>query len=560
MRPRSERRIIVPAILVSLLLGAPGKASASPDDRKTLVLRGRVTDEQGWPVGGARVIAQGTRRVRSTADDAGQFFLTVPLGSLADLARKPIVVRVCAERRGWRLALPGNEAELGFELRTSAGEDGVARCEVRSNQSKVVSAIVRALTTDGDATGVAVVNFIGARGEMIGSPAPPELAVAESVALAGVRVAMVPPPKAEPSRAKRQGAVAAEAGGAKAAKTEGAKAAKTEGANPKRSESPPRREPVRAEQPVTATPARPGPAVVTPRPSEAERALIEAKRRAEQERSLAREEAKRLREETRERDRLARLARAEEKSHAMEEEKALRAAEEELKHGRRGQQDRWDALRREVHLFSGTYDTTSAPPVAALDRLAGAPSHVEQRDRVLSSPRLSPRRDTVAVRPPQELPEPPPPAVRTPTPAVSGGPVASPVFPRPAGEPRARARPLVIRTPGLQPVAAAPPAAVGDSCSCRIEGTVEVDSDRPLPGRMRVAISLGWYPAIADTVELFMGSPRAFSLPAAPCGPQRLRLVNLGALRFDVSSREAMAGFHCVAGALRQFRVVLTPR
>lgn len=552
MRPRSERRIIVPAILVSLLLGAPGKASASPDDRKTLLLRGRVTDEQGWPVGGARVIAQGTRRVRSTADDAGQFFLTVPLGSLADLARKPIALRVCAERRGWRLALPGNEAELRFELRTSAGEDGVARCEVRSNQSKVVSAIVRALTTEGDATGVAVVNFIGARGEMIGSPAPPELGVAESVALAGVRVAMVPPPKAEPSRAKRQGAVAAEAGGAKAAKTEGA--------NPKRSESPPRREPVRAEQPVTATPARPGPAVVTPRPSEAERALIEAKRRTEQERSLAREEAKRLREETRERDRLARLARAEEKSHAMEEEKALRAAEEELKHGRRGQQDRWDALRREVHLFSGTHDTTSAPPVAALDRLAGAPSHVEQRDRVLSSPRLSPRRDTVAVRPPQELPEPPPPVVRTPTPAVSGGSVASPVFPRPAGEPRARARPLVIRTPGLQPVAAAPPAAAGDSCSCRIEGTVEVDSDRPLPGRMRVAISLGWYPAIADTVELFMGSPRAFSLPAAPCGPQRLRLVNLGALRFDVSSREAMAGFHCVAGALRQFRVVLKPR
>jgi len=57
-----------------------------------------------------------------------------------------------------------------------------------------------------------------------------------------------------------------------------------------------------------------------------------------------------------------------------------------------------------------------------------------------------------------------------------------------------------------------------------------------------------------------MGSPRGFSLPVAPCGPQRLRLVNLGAQRFDVSSREAMAGFRCVAGTLRQFRIVLTPR
>jgi hypothetical protein len=31
-------------------------------------------------------------------------------------------------------------------------------------------------------------------------------------------------------------------------------------------------------------------------------------------------------------------------------------------------------------------------------------------------------------------------------------------------------------------------------------------------------------------------------------------------MRFHVSSREAMAGFHCLADTRRQFRIVLVPR
>jgi hypothetical protein len=61
-------------------------------------------------------------------------------------------------------------------------------------------------------------------------------------------------------------------------------------------------------------------------------------------------------------------------------------------------------------------------------------------------------------------------------------------------------------------------------------------------------------------VELFMGSPRSFRIHHAPCGPQRLRLVSLGSQRFDVISREAMAGFRCEPGSLVQLRVVLQPR
>jgi hypothetical protein len=575
MHRRFERRFVVPVVLLSLLLGVSAAAFAAPGDRKTLVLRGRVTDADGWPVAGARVTALGARRVSATGDDDGQFVLTLPLGPLADLARNPIALRVHAEQRGWRLALPGGETELGLELRVVAGTDGVARCEVRSNQPKVVSAIVRALMADGDATGVAVVNFIGVRGEAIGSPPDPELPIVDRVALAGVRVPIAPPPAVQtgPSKAEKKGASAAEA----------------EIAKPKRSEETPTRDPEPTRQPVTAAPARSEPpAVLSPTPSDAEGEPADPKRPTSQERSLAREEAKRLREQARERDRLARLDRAKEKARAKKEENGRSAAEEELRREGAGHQERWEALRREVHLIAGASDTASPPPVAALDDLAGPPARAAQRSRVLVAPRLVPRRDTVAVPPPQLPPEPPPAAAAPvdptpraaaapvdPTPRAAAAPVdpapraaaasapesgVSPVRPRPEGESRARAGPLVIRVPGPRPAATAAPTAGRDSCTCRIEGTIEVDSDMPLPGRTRVAVSLAWYPAIADTVELFMGSPRGFSLPPAPCGPQRLRLANLGSTRFDVASRDAMAGFRCEPGTLRQFRIVLQPR
>jgi hypothetical protein len=131
------------------------------------------------------------------------------------------------------------------------------------------------------------------------------------------------------------------------------------------------------------------------------------------------------------------------------------------------------------------------------------------------------------------------------------------IHPRPEGEGRARSAPLVIRSGSR----AAPAArAAADSCECRIDGTVEVQSNAPLGSRARVVVSLAWFPAVADTVELFMGSPRAFKLPVAPCGPQRLRVTFPGRDRFDVISREAVAGFRCDGGPVRQVRIVLSPR
>ena len=141
--------------------------------------------------------------------------------------------------------------------------------------------------------------------------------------------------------------------------------------------------------------------------------------------------------------------------------------------------------------------------------------------------------------PPSPSPTPPPPPSIIPEP--------------PPASSRARALPLVIRNPS--PTRSRP-----DSCECRVEGTVEVQTGAPIKNPERIEVSLQWYPQLRDTVDLFMGSPRPFRLPVAPCGPQRLRLRVLTSGRFDVSSRQAMAGFRCDGSRVFQPRIVLVPR
>jgi hypothetical protein len=118
---------------------------------------------------------------------------------------------------------------------------------------------------------------------------------------------------------------------------------------------------------------------------------------------------------------------------------------------------------------------------------------------------------------------------------------------------RSRSRPLVIRNPP-------PGQAHSDSCECRVEGTVEVQTVVPIRGPQKIEVSLQWYPQLRDTVELFMGPPRPFKLPVAPCGPQRLRLRVLTEGRFEVASRAAMAGFRCDGGRVVEPHIVLVTR
>jgi hypothetical protein len=104
-----------------------------------------------------------------------------------------------------------------------------------------------------------------------------------------------------------------------------------------------------------------------------------------------------------------------------------------------------------------------------------------------------------------------------------------------------------------------PSAATGRPCECQVKGTVEVSSDKPLSGTLRVAIWLADAPALRDTVALFMGPPRPFDLGRVPCGRHRLEVLPLTSRRFAVAP-PALDSFDCRAGWSQQFRVVLEPR
>ncbi len=97
------------------------------------------------------------------------------------------------------------------------------------------------------------------------------------------------------------------------------------------------------------------------------------------------------------------------------------------------------------------------------------------------------------------------------------------------------------------------------ACECRVRGTVEVRSDKPLSGALRVVVSLAGMPAVRDTVALFMGPPRPFDLGRVPCGRHRLDVRPLTARRFTMAS-PALDVFDCMARRARQFRVVLVGR
>ena len=148
----------------------------------------------------------------------------------------------------------------------------------------------------------------------------------------------------------------------------------------------------------------------------------------------------------------------------------------------------------------------------------------------------------------------PPAPTPSPTPATTKK--SSPtITPQPSmSTGRGRSRPLVISNP--------PPGTKSqvDSCECRVEGTVEVQTVVPIRGPQKVEISFQWYPQLRDTVELFMGPPRPFKLPPGPCGPQRLRVRVLTDGRFDIVSREALSGFRCEGHRPYQPQLVLVTR
>jgi hypothetical protein len=126
-----------------------------------------------------------------------------------------------------------------------------------------------------------------------------------------------------------------------------------------------------------------------------------------------------------------------------------------------------------------------------------------------------------------------------------------PIQPRPAlRAPGSRVTVIDPNVPLWQP--AAP-----ESCQCRIDGTIEVDSDEPLSERTRVVISLEDDPTNTTMVELFMGSPRAFQLRPVACGAHRLKYQILNRVKLTLVNPDLTV--NCGTGGAQQVKLVLEP-
>lgn len=99
----------------------------------------------------------------------------------------------------------------------------------------------------------------------------------------------------------------------------------------------------------------------------------------------------------------------------------------------------------------------------------------------------------------------------------------------------------------------------GPDCSCRVKGTVELEFHHLLANPMRVEVAI-LDTAIRDTVQLFMGSPRAFDFARVPCGRLSIRISAFSQREFDVITPDQVAPFDCHNGGLRQVRIVIAPR
>lgn len=199
MIARSILRWTLAALLAAALI-VPAADAARGNGAKTLMVRGRVTDASGWPRAGAIVSVIERPQIAAVADDYGRYTLSIPVGTLADLAREPLLLRIVVSDHGWHFTTPGGSPALAMDLRVTndpiTTNDQVARFEVRSNEPLVAASIANGLVLDGDATALVDLNFVGSEGAAPSMlPAIP-LKAREQVALTGISM---PRAKAAPA-------------------------------------------------------------------------------------------------------------------------------------------------------------------------------------------------------------------------------------------------------------------------------------------------------------------------------------------------------------------------
>jgi hypothetical protein len=518
MTPRS---LLASLLLLGGMCVPPAPLHAAPEDRKSLTVRGRALDRDGWPIERARISLHGSRSASATSDAAGRFTLGVSLGALRDLARGPIELVVEARARDENLVLADGNRELRITVRPLGEPDAEARAEVRSSLADAAAAVAKALGQSGDAAAVIEVNFARPpAGAAV--PARAELTAREEAPLAGMIVRgskPEPPEKVEPA--------------AKIEKVE--KAPKT----------------------AKAVPDTAGAAA---------RALA-AEQKATRE-QLARDQAARERE-ARENAILERESRWK----AAREKAALEKQARDREASERRTREAGERQSGE----SAAKPSTGASGAARAHAIFGRPEPAAPALREsTAAPAPATPAPAVAAPPPASTPPSTTPEVATPSGATGSPGAAEPASssapprpeasssstpartetPRRSGAPARTATPAPSRTEALAP--ASPPAA--EPCGCRIEGTVEVQSDRPLTHRLRLVVRLRGQPACRDTVELFMGSPRVFELHGATCGSHlvEVEIPEREPFRHANPERERTVG--CARRSLRQLRLILLPR
>ncbi len=144
---------LVPAVL-ALLTGSSPAWSA---ETKTLILRGRVTHEDGTPVERARIQVRGARSSGGYSDAAGLYQVQIRLSDPRRLAKEGLDFTVFALRPGWKLELPGGVPALRVTIQCQPS------CRLSASDARVGEALTRCLDPGGPPGAVAPLNFVGRR-------------------------------------------------------------------------------------------------------------------------------------------------------------------------------------------------------------------------------------------------------------------------------------------------------------------------------------------------------------------------------------------------------------
>ena len=554
--------IVMLAVAAGALAAFPAVTFAGPGDHKFVTLRGRVTDESGDPVPDVRVLA-GEADALTSGD--GRFELMLDLGTLQGLLQAPAHVSVRARQTGHHVVVAGGEPSLEFELRVGATE-GQPVMEARSNFGIIADALLDALAPPGERNAVLQVRFVstpGAEATAVANLLPERHSVA------------LPEPWIVRPEGERSPPPAAARPSPPPARTTPPPVATTP--NPAPTRSAPQHEkpkPAPAEKKAVAKTTTPSPPA---RPVWTHADSVRIARENEQRAAVEAAQARR--------DSAFRVQRSLARSRKAVAD-SLRAIRDALE----------DSLRRERFglpkgsrvVAAGPITQDSARVQAALEkknraleakqaeleqqRIAKARKDLERNEKKArrEQKKLAQREARQGMVPQSEV------AAASAAPASEAPPERSssaPGTPTPAA---LRASDRVANSPspssGLQrvePRSRVPGddesdedvrARLGaDSCGCIVRGTVEMEFHRLLSSPMKIEVALKELPAIRDTIELFMGSPRAFELRRVPCGRWSIALHPFSERPFGVTTPEEVAPFDCRNRSLRQVRIVIAP-